>query len=76
MERCRAITKMVFRIELHEDDARCVLDLCRRHEIDPSEFIKIGTMRYVDNILRYREAPPGRVLCELQCELRKWQRSG
>lgn len=58
-------------VKLHPDDARKVLALCDKYGVETRDFIRIGTMRYADNILSHREAPPGQTLCELPPDLKK-----
>lgn len=67
------IKRVSLYVSLHPDDAKKVLKLCDKYGVEPRDFIRIGTMRYADNILRHREAPPGQALCELPSDLKKMQ---
>ena len=58
-------------VKLHPVDGKRVMDLCGKYGVEPREFIKIAIARYVDNILHYREAPPGRARCELTHKMHK-----
>ena len=57
--------RVTFRIDFHESDGKSIFAMCDKYGVDPREFIKLGTMRYVGNILSCRETPPGNAARDL-----------
>lgn len=61
----------IFRIHFHPNDVKKIMAMCDRHGVEPREFIRIGAMRYADNLEKMVEASPGRAVRDFPKERKK-----
>lgn len=54
------MSKVIFQVELHQDDADRVCRVAGAHGIDPHVFIALAAYRYALRIESGKELPPGR----------------